>query len=166
MTAYTENTRNNTVTREIGLTGKLVVGGTVSTGLLLGGYAVGALALAGRINGNALLLTSIGLFIVGAAVGLVISLVVGLIGREAGTTFDDAVRSAGKGILFAVPAALIGSVLAGWIAMAVIGLYAAKVLAVAGSAAAAVVGLGIMATTLQVTLESGSNVTRRVRAAF
>ena len=166
MTAYTENTRNNTVTREIGLTGKLVVGGTVSTGLLLGGYAVSALALAGSMNGNALLLTSIGLFIVGALIGLVASLVVGVVGREDGATFDDAVRSAGKGILFAIPAALIGSVLAGWIAMAVIGIYAAKVLAVVGSVVAALAGLGIMAATLKVTLESGSNVARRLRAAF
>ena len=165
MQAYTERTQK-TVTREVGLTGKLVVGGTVSTGLLLGGYAVGALALAGRMNGNALLLTSLGLFVVGAAIGLVVSLGFGIAGREDGRTLDDAVRSAGKGILFAVPAALMGAVLAGWIAMAVIGLYAGKALAVSGSILAATVGLGIFGATLKATRDCGGNVLRRVNAAF
>ena len=128
--AYTESTRNETVTRETGLTGRLMIGGTVSTGLLLDGYTVGAMALAGRMNGSALLLTSLGLFIVGAVVGLIASFAFGIVGREPGRTVDDAVRNAGKGVLFAVPAALIGAVLAGWIALAVIGLYAGKTLAV------------------------------------
>lgn len=165
MRAYTESTRN-TVTREIGLTGRLLVGGTVSTGLLLGGYTVAAMALAGRINGNALLLTSMGLFLVGAAVGLVVSGLVGLVGREAGRTLDDAIRSAGKGMLYAIPATLLGSVLAGWMAMTVVGLYAGKALAVGGSLLAAVAGLGILAATLKVTLDGGANAARRVRAAF
>ncbi|MFO7893828.1 MAG: hypothetical protein R6U63_08840 [Longimicrobiales bacterium] len=165
MQAYTESTQK-TVTREIGLTGKLVIGGTVSTGLLLGGYAVGAMALAGRMNGNALLLTSLGLFIAGAVVGLVASLVFGILGREDGRSFDAAVRSALKGLLFAVPAALIGAMLAGWIAMAVIGLYAGKTMAVGGSAVAAVAGLGIFGTTLQITRDCGRNLIRRARAAF
>lgn len=165
MQAYTESTQK-TVTREIGLTGKLVIGGTVSTGLLLGGYTVGAMALAGRMNGSALLQTSLGLFIVGGVAGLVIALIIGLMGREDGRTFDDAMRSAGKGILFAIPAALIGSVLSGWIAMAVIGLYAGKALAVAGSIAAAVAGLGILAATFAATCDCFGNAVRRVRAAF
>ncbi len=165
MQAYTESTRK-TVTREIGLTGKLVIGGTVSTGLLLGGYTVGAMALAGRINGNALLLTSLGLFIVGAVIGLVVSVAFGIFGRENGRSFDDAIRSAAKGFLFAVPMALIGAMLAGWIAMAVIGLYAGKALAIGGSGLAAVVGLGIFAATAKTTADCGSNVVERVRAAF
>ncbi|MDX1673712.1 MAG: hypothetical protein R3314_02825 [Longimicrobiales bacterium] len=164
MSAHTESTR--TVTREAGLTGRLVVGGTVSTGLLLGGYTVGAMALAGRMNGNALLVTSFGLFLVGAAIGLVVALLIGLPGREHGWSLRDAVRSAGTGVLYAIPAALIGSVLAGWIAMAVIGVYAGKTVAVALSVAAAVVGLGILAATFRTTWTCGVNVARRVRAAF
>lgn len=165
MQAYTESTQK-TVTREVGLTGKLVIGGTVSTGLLLGGYAVGAMALAGRINGSALLLTSLGLFIVGAVAGLVIALVIGVAGREDGRSFDEAIRSAGKGLLFAIPLAAIGAVLSGWIAMTMIGLYAGKALAVAGSAAAALAGLGILAATFAATCDCVGNAARRVRAAF
>lgn len=163
MQAYTESTQK-TVTREIGLTGKLVIGGTLSTGMLLGGYIVGAMALAGRMNGSALLLTSLGLFIVGAVAGLVISLIIGLAGRETGRTLDAAIRSAGKGILFAIPATLIGAVLSGWIAMAVIGIYAGKALAVAGSVTAAVAGLGVLAATFVATCDCFGNAARRLRA--
>ena len=165
MQAYTKSTGNR-VTREVGLTGKLVVGGTVSTGLLLGGYAVSVMALAGRMNGNALLLTSLGLFIVGAATGLMVSIAFGIVGREDGRTLEDAVRGAAKGILYAIPAALLGSILAGWIAMAVIGLYAGKTLAIGGSGLAAVVGLGIFGATLKTTRACGGNALRRVKAAF
>lgn len=165
MQAHTESTQK-TVTREIGLTGRLVVGGTVSTGMLLGGYAVGALALAGRMNGGALLPTSVGLFLVGGVAGLVISALFGLLGRDAGWSLDDAVRSVGMGILYAIPAALIGSVLAGWMAMAMVALYAGKTLAVAFSVLAAVVGLGIMIATFKATCDCAANALRRVQAAF
>ena len=111
--------------------------------------------------GSALLATSIGLFIVGAAAGLVISVLFGLAGREDGWSFDDAVRSAGKGILYAIPAAAIGAVLAGWIALLMVALYAGKALAIGGSIAAAVVGLGIMAATFKATCDCGRNALRR-----
>ncbi|MFW5947913.1 MAG: hypothetical protein ACOCUW_05420 [Gemmatimonadota bacterium] len=163
MQAYTESTRK-TVTREIGRAGRLVVGGTVSTGLLLGGYTVGILALAGRTNGSALLPTSLGLFLVGAVIGLVVSVAIGLVGREDGVDVDAAIRSMLKGVLFAVPALAVGAVLSGWIAMAMIGIYAGKVLAVAGSALAALVGLGVLAATFKVTCDCGASVARRVKA--
>jgi hypothetical protein len=133
MTAYAESTRNHTVTRELGITGKLVVGGTVSTGLLLGGFAVAAMTLAGRMNGGALLPTSIGLFLVGAAAGLLISLVVGLVGRADGLSWRDAGYDAAKGVLYAIPTCMVGAVLAGWMGMVVIGLYLGSVLPVAAA---------------------------------
>nr|NIQ54641.1 hypothetical protein [Gemmatimonadota bacterium]NIY08985.1 hypothetical protein [Gemmatimonadota bacterium] len=138
-------------------------GGTVSTGLLLGGFTVAAMALAGRINGGALLPTSIGLFLVGSAIGLAVSVVAGLVGRGDGWSWMDAGRDAAKGALYAIPACLVGAVLAGWMGMVVIGLYLGRALPVAGSALAAVVGLGVMAGTFKVTCESGANVLRRVR---
>lgn len=162
MTAYTENTRNH-VTRELGVTGKLVVGGTVSTGLLLGGFAVALMALGGRMNGGALLPTSIGLFLVGAVIGLTLSVVVGLIGRSDGTTWGEAGRDAGKGLLYALPACFLGAVVAGWMGMAVIGLYLGSTLPIVGSALAAVIAVGVMVATFKVTCESGANAFRRVR---
>lgn len=161
MTAYTESTR--TVTRELGITGKLIVGGTVSTGLLLGGFVVAAMTLAGRMNGGALLPTSIGLFLVGAVAGLLVSLAVGLVGRPEGLGWGDAVRDAGKGVLYAIPTCLVGAILAGWMGMVVIGLYLGSMLPVIGSAIAALAAGGIMAATFKVTCTAAGNALRRVR---
>jgi hypothetical protein len=163
MKAYTERTRT-AVHRDMGLTGQLVVGGTLSTGLLLGGYAVGLLALAGRTNGSALLHTSIGLFLIGAIVGMVLSAVVGIIGREPGVSLEHAAHQVGMGLLYAIPATLIGAMVAGWIAMAVVALYLGKVGPMIGSAAAAVAAAAVMLGTARLTWESALNVAQRVRA--
>ncbi len=162
MQTHNESTRN-TSRRALGTTGRLVVGGTVSTGLLLGGFMVTWLALAGRMNGGALLPTSIGLFIVGAGAGLLVSIVAGLIGREVGWSLGEAGRDAARGILYALPAALLGALVAAWMGMVVIGRYLDNVLPVAGSAIAALVAAGIMLASLRVTLEAGGNAFRRVR---
>lgn len=169
MQAYSESTRKPMtsaapVTREIGITGKLLVGGTVSTGLLLGGYTVAAMTLLGRMNGNSVLVTSLGLFIVGSAVGLALSAGLGLVGREDGVAWSEAFRRLGMGALYAIPACLVAAVLAGWIAMAVMGLYVARVAPIALTTVAALVGLGVMAATFQVTCETGRNAFRRAVA--
>ncbi|MEJ2503450.1 MAG: hypothetical protein P8177_09100, partial [Gemmatimonadota bacterium] len=145
----------------MGTTGKLVVGGTVSTGLLLGGFAVALMTLVGRMNGGALLPTSIGLFLTGAVLGLVVSVGFGLVGREAGWSAGQAARDAAKGALYAVPACLIGAVVAGWMGMAVIGLYLGNVLPIIGSAIAALIAVGIMVATFRVTCGAGTNALRR-----
>ncbi|MFW5952250.1 MAG: hypothetical protein ACOCVZ_09060 [Gemmatimonadota bacterium] len=162
MQGHTESTRN-TMTRELGITGKLVLGGTVSTGLLLGGFAVAGMTLLGRMNGGALLPTSIGLFVIGALAGLVVSVAAGLVGRADGVTWDEAIRDAGKGVLYAVPACLLGAVVAGWMGMAVIGLYLGSALPIVGSVLAALVAAGVMVATFRVTCASGANALRRVR---
>jgi hypothetical protein len=161
MSAYSESTRSETMTREMGTTGRLVVGGTVSTGLLLGGFTVAAMTLAGRMNGGALLPTSIGLFLTGALAGLVVSVAFGLLGREAGWSLGRAARDAAKGALYAVPACFLGAVVAGWMGMAVIGLYLGNVLPVVGSGIAALVATGVMVVTFRVTCGAGTNALRR-----
>ena len=149
------------VTRSIGLTGRVVVGGTVSAGLLLGGYTVAAMALAGRINGNGLVLTSLGLFIIGSAAGLLVSTVVGLVGREAGVSWGEAGRRVAKGVLYAIPACAVGAVLAGWIAMAIMGLYLGRVGPIAGTLIAALIGLVVIAATFRATCGCCRNAARR-----
>lgn len=162
MSTHVESDRTP-VGRGIGLPGRLVVGGAVSTGLLLGGYVVAAMTLAGRMNGNALILTSLGLFIVGAVVGLVVSAVVGLVGHDAEDSWREAFRQVGMGALYAVPACLVGAVLAGWIGMAVMALYVARVAPVALTVVAALVGFVVMAATFEVTCDVARNVFRRIR---
>jgi hypothetical protein len=164
MQTTTESTRP--LTMDMGVTGKVVVGGTVSTGLLLGGYVVAAMTLAGRMNGNALLLTSIGLFIVGSVIGLAISAVVGIAGHEDGVELRQAARRVAKGALFAIPACLVGSILAGWIAMAIVALYVGGIAPITATVMAALAGLGIMAATFKVTCDCGGNLFRRLRKAF
>jgi hypothetical protein len=164
MQAYTENNRN-ALSRDMGLTGQLVVGGTVSTGLLLGGYAVAILTLAGRMNGNAVLLTSLGLFLVGALAGLALSVAAGLAGRDDGVSLAEAGHQVAKGVLYAIPATMIGAMLAGWIGMAVVGVYVGKVAPLVGSAVAAVIAAVVMLATARLTWESAMNVARRVRQA-
>jgi len=161
MRAYIESTQHS-MTREMGITGKLVVGGTVSTGLLLGGFTVASMALAGRMSGGGLLTTSVGLFFVGSLLGLALSAALGILGREATLTWRQAARDAAKGTLYAIPACFVGAVLAGWMGMAVIGLHLGNVLPIIGSALAAVVALGVMVATLQVTLGAGANALHRL----
>jgi hypothetical protein len=165
MQAYTERTRTP-VTRDMGLTGQLVVGGTVSTGLLLGGYAVGLLALTGRTSGHALLATSIGLFLVGAVIGMVLSAAVGVLGRTEGVTLESATHQVAKGLLYAIPAVTVGAVVAGWIAMAMVALYLGKVGPMIGSAAAAVLAALVMIATARLTWEAAINTTNRARLAW
>lgn len=162
MTAYT-GSNGTTITRDMGLTGQLVVGGTVSTGLLLGGYAVAIMTLAGRMNGNAVLLTSLGLFVVGAAIGLVLSAVAGVAGRDEGVDVEAALRQVAKGALYAIPATMVGAMLAGWIAMAVVAVYLGTAAPLVGSAiAAAIAGLVMLGTT-RLLWESTQNVVHRAR---
>jgi hypothetical protein len=162
MTAYTESTRP-TVTRDMDLTGHLVVGGTVSTGLLFGGYGVGILGLTGQTSGHALLVTSLGLFLIGAVVGLTLSALAGVLGRNAGVTLEAAGWQVLKGVLYALPATLISAMLAGWIAMAVVALYLGKTAPLVGSALAALIAATIMVATARLTWETVLNATRRVR---
>ncbi len=162
MRTYTENARP-TVSRDMGLAGQLVVGSTVSTGLLLGGYMVAIMTLAGRMNGNAVLLTSVGLFLIGSLVGLVLSTAVALAGRDAGVSLEDAGYQVAKGVLYAIPATMVGAMIAGWISMAVIAVYLGKTAPLVGSMVAAVIAALVMVATTRLAWESAVNVAQRVR---
>lgn len=162
MQAHTER-RRSPWNPDLGVTGRIVVGGTVSTGLLLGGYVVAAMTLAGRMNANGLLLTSLGLFIIGAALGLLLSGAVGVVGREAGVDRSRALARAARGALFAVPACLVGAILAGWVAMAIMTLYVGDVAPVAFSILGALVGAVVMVATFEVTCDCCGNLARRLR---
>jgi hypothetical protein len=151
--------------RDIGLTGQLVIGGMVSTGLLMGGYTVGLLGLIGRTSGHAILATSLGLFVAGAAIGLVVAALLGLAGRDEGVTLDRAAIQAARGALYAVSALALGALLAGWIAMSVVSAYLGKVAPLAGSAVAAMIAGAIILATTRLAWESVVNATRRARRA-
>lgn len=111
------------VRRDLAATGRLALWWSVGGGLLLGGFAVAAMTLAGRLSGSGLFLTSGSLFLVGALLGYVHGAVLGYFGRPEGESPRGAARSLMKAGLYAIPALAVAWVVAGWIAMTVVGLY-------------------------------------------
>jgi hypothetical protein len=162
MTAYTASIQKP-LTMNLGLTGKLVVGGTVSSGLVLGGYTVAIMTLVGRMNGSAVLLTSIGLFAIGALIGLTLSTLAGLAGRDEGITMNEAGNQVFMGILYAIPATIIGAMISGWIALAVVAVYLDRAAPMIGSAVAALIGAVVIVGTARLAWETVVNTARRVR---
>ncbi|HKJ92273.1 MAG TPA: hypothetical protein VJ957_03845, partial [Longimicrobiales bacterium] len=56
----TESRTGRVLARGVGRAGKIAISWSVAGGLLLGGFLVAGMTLAGRLSGNALLLTSSG----------------------------------------------------------------------------------------------------------
>ena len=131
--------------REIGAPARTTVAWTVAGGVALGGFVVGIMTLAGKLSGNGLLVTSMALFIVGAALGFMHGAVLGIMGRPAGMSWRRATASLGLAALYSIPALAVAFLIAGWIAMTAIAIYTGKVLAVTGSAIAWVIGVVIIA---------------------
>jgi hypothetical protein len=124
--------RNPADERDHGLAVRVTVAWTVTSAVLMGGVLVAAMTLAGRLNGNALLLTAGGLYLVGAAVGFAAGALLAFIGRPAGQTGAETARRLGLAAFVAVPVLAVGFVVAGWIAMTAVALYVGKPLALAG----------------------------------
>jgi hypothetical protein len=118
----------------------------VAGGVALGGFLVGIMTLSGQLSGNGLLLTSMALFVIGAALGFLHGAVLGVMGRPAGTTWRKALASLGLAALYTVPALAVAFLVAGWIAMTAIAIYTGKVFALAGCAVAWMVGATLLAT--------------------
>jgi hypothetical protein len=128
------------LTRDVGLTGRVIVTWTVAGGLLVGGFLVAAMTLAGRLSGNALLMTSGALYVVGAALGFAHGAVLGFLGRPAQVTARQALGRIGLAALYAIPAATVGFLVAGWIAMTMIALYLGRTLPLIGAGVGWLIG--------------------------
>ena len=114
------------ITRGIGLSGRVMVSATVAGGVLVGGFLVAAMTLAGKLSGNALLLTSGGLYLIGSLLGLVHGAALGFLGRGE-TSVRRVVGQLGMAALYTVPLLAIGFIVTGWIAMTTTALYVGKV---------------------------------------
>jgi hypothetical protein len=136
---------NPTMPRDTGLPGLVAALWCAAGGFLTGGFLVGVLALTGRTSGSGMLLTSAGLFLVGAMLGFAHGAALGFFGRPAGMTALEAFGSLGMGAVYAVPVVIVGGVVAGWAAMLSAALYAGSPIATALSALAWVAGLVILA---------------------
>lgn len=102
--------------RGIELPAVVAISWSLAGGMLLGGGAVVALLSTDRLSGHLLMVASAALFVLGAALGLVHGALLGVLGRPLGTTPRQAVAAMVHGLLYLVPALLLGWLTAGWVA--------------------------------------------------
>lgn len=89
---------------------------TLAGGLLFGGVGVAIMQHFNAIAGPLILMAASTLFLIGAGIGLAHSLVLGYFGREPGTTWRDNLKALKHGLLYFIPALLLGWVVTGWVA--------------------------------------------------
>jgi hypothetical protein len=142
--AVNETRTGETVERDTGLTGRVIVTWTVGGGLAVGGFLVAAMTLAGQLSGAALLMTAGGLYIIGALLGWAHGAALGFLGRPADMTAREALGKLGMGTVYALPAMTVGFLAAGWIAMTTVALYLGKPLPMIGVAAGWLVGVAVL----------------------
>jgi hypothetical protein len=147
MTATTQYDPNDgrTLTRGIGVAGKVAVSWAAAGGILVGGFLVAAMTLTGKLSGHALLLTSTGLFVVGAVLGYVHGAVLGWMGRPASEDRRKSLGGLAMSAAYAVPALLLSWLISGWIAMTAVALYAGRMPALIGCGVAWLIGLAVVA---------------------
>lgn len=136
----TEKPRGTEVPRGIGLQGRVAVTWATGGGVLLGGFLVAAMTLAGQLSGHGLFFTSSGLFVIGAVLGLIHGGVLGFLGRDATTTPRQAGWALARSALYAIPAVAVGWLATVWIAMTVVAAYMGRALTLFGVGIAWVVG--------------------------
>lgn len=131
--------------RGIGVPGKVAVTWAAAGGVLVGGFLVALMTLTGQLSGQALLLTSTGLFGVGAALGFAHGAVLGWMGRPKEVTGREALGGLALGLVYAVPALLVSWLVAGWIGMTSVALYSGTTAALVGCGVAWLAGLALVA---------------------
>lgn len=110
----------------------------------MGGFLVAAMTLTGQLSGHALLLTCTGLFVVGAVLGFTHGAVLGWLGRPVAETRQAALGGLAMGAVYAVPALLLSWLVAGWIAMTSVAIYADRLAALIGCVVAWLVGMAVV----------------------
>lgn len=138
--------------RGLELPALVAIAWSLAGGMLLGGVAVVAMIATDRLSGHLLLMASATLFPIGAALGLLHGIVLGVLGRPDGMTRRQALGAMLHGVLYYVPALLLGWLIASWVAAMPIALSGRHLLAVVFSALA----WTVMALTVAVAGSSGA----------
>lgn len=161
--AATNDARNGeTVPRDLGISGRVAVSWAAAGGILSGGFLVAGMTLAGKLSAGGLLLSSAGLFILGAALGFVHGGVLGFFGREERVGKGEALGALARAILYTIPALAVAWALTGWIAMTTVALYVDRPLPLVGAGVGWVAG----AATLVVAAVMGWKALRRAFARW
>lgn len=144
-TAGYDRNDGRTLLRGIGVPGTVAVSWAAAGGVLVGGFLVAAMTLTGQLSGHALLLTCTGLFVVGAVLGFIHGAVLGWMGRPKSVNRPEALGGLALSLAYAVPAMLVAWLVAGWIGMTSVALYAGHTAALVGCGVAWLVGIGLVA---------------------
>lgn len=148
-----------TLERDLRLSGRVTVATTMVGGLLTGGVLVSGLTFAGRLSGNGAFLTATGLFVIGAVLGLLHGAVLGYLGREADEPAAHALRSVGRGALYALLFGAFAWLLTVWVALSTPAMYLGR------TAPLVLVALAWVATVFVVVWGIGEGV-RALRFAY
>ena len=130
--------------RTFGKPGRTALTWAVAGAVGLGGVVVGVNALAGNLSGNGLLVTALGLFIIGAFLGFVHGAVLGVMGRPRAMTLVQAGKAILMAALYAVPTLTVSFLVAGWIALTPVAIYTGKVGALIGCGVAWFIGAALI----------------------
>ncbi len=122
--------------RGLELPAAVAISWSLASGMLLGGAAVVAMIATNRMSGHLLLLGSATLFVIGAALGLVHGVILGVAGRPEGTTPRQAFGAMVHGLFYYPFGLLLSWAVAGWVAAMPIALLGHHVIGAAISALA------------------------------
>ena len=129
--------------RGVELPAAVAIAWSLAGGMLFGGAAVVLMIATGRLSGHLMLTASATLFAVGAVAGLAHGVALGILGRPEGASVRDTVNALVHGLLYLVPALLLGWLIAGWVAAMPLALSGHKVI---GTAISAVAWLAMVVT--------------------
>ena len=122
--------------RGLELPAAVAISWSLATGMLLGGAAVVAMIATDRMSGHLLLLGSALLFALGAVLGLVHGVILGVAGRPEGTTPRQAMNAMVHGLFYYPFGLLLSWAVAGWVAAMPLALIGHHILGAAISALA------------------------------
>ena len=129
----------------IGLQGWVTVAWSAAGGIAIGGLLVALMTLSGRLSGMGLFMTSSGLFVIGALLGMAHGAALGYAGRPDGVTRASAARDVGMGAIYATVALPFAGVIAMWIALSMPALFIGRLPALIGVGAGWLTGTLIVA---------------------
>lgn len=133
--------RGTDLRRGIGLQGRVAVFWAMGGGILLGGVLVAMMTLGGQLSGHGLFMTSSGLFVIGALLGLLHGGALGFLGRPGSVSRERAWQDLALAVLYAVPALALAWLVTVWIAMTMIASYLGRIGPMIGVSVAWAIGI-------------------------
>lgn len=148
--------------RDIGAHGWTMVTWAMAGGVALGGVLVALMTLSGQLSGYGIFMTSTGLFVIGAAIGLLHGGVLGWLGRPHDVTAREAGTDLLVALLYCIPALAVGWLATVWIAMTMPAVF----MTIRGPLVVAAVGWGLGGAILSASAITGLRALKRAYARW